>query len=296
MEGAGAHAGLRDRPLTRAAIQRQMRQDTLRVADGSRLLPALIALAIVTIPRAQAADAPGCTRWIAKAVGIQGQVEMRRSGETRWRPVRLEQTFCGGDLIRVSQRSRAAIVLWPDETTLRLDQRSTITIPKPAPSGPRWLELLQGAVNFLSRTPRSLKITTPFLNAHIEGTDFLVRVNGNETAILVFAGTVLAENRAGRVRLQSGQLAIAKAGQAPQRSLVLHPRDAVAWALYYPPLIDWRPAALGEDLPASTRRRCPLSTRTHCGSPGDTRYGPVGTKGRPLSSDSGRVVAFRGTK
>ena len=229
-------------------------RDSLWVADCTRLLLALMALAIVTaIPRAEAADAPGCTPWIAKAVGIQGQVETRRAGETRWQPVRLEQTFCGGDMIRVSERSRAAILLRPEETTLRLDQRSTMTIPKLAPGGPRWLELLKGAVNFLSRTPRSLKITTPFLNAYIEGTDFLVRVNEDETAILVFAGTVLAENGAGRVRLQSGQQAIAKAGQAPQRSLVLRPRDAVAWALYYPPLIDWRPAALGEDLPAPLR-------------------------------------------
>ena len=231
-------------------MQRQMRQSSLRVADCSRLLLALIALAIVTeIDRAEAADAPGCMPWIAKAVGIQGQVETRRAGETRWQPVRLEQTLCGGDMIRVSERSRAAILLRPEETTLQLDQRSTITIPKPAPSGPRWLELLRGAANFLSRTPRSLKITTPFLNAHIEGTEFLVRVNGDETAILVFAGTVFAENRAGRVRLQSGQQAVAKAAQPPQRSLVIRPRDAVEWALYYPPIIDYRSTALTRGVP-----------------------------------------------
>ena len=115
-------------------MQRQMRQENLPVADCTRLLLALIALAIVTaIDRAEAADAPGCTPWIAKAVGIQGQVETRRAGETRWQPVRLEQTFCGGDMIRVSERSRAAILLRPEETTLRLDERSTITIPMLAP-------------------------------------------------------------------------------------------------------------------------------------------------------------------
>ena len=54
---------------------------------------------------------------------------------------------------------------------------------------------------------------------------------------------MLAENSAGRVRLQSGQQAIAKTGQAPQRSLVIRPRDAVAWALYYPPIIDFRSEA-----------------------------------------------------
>ncbi|MGH8533063.1 MAG: TonB-dependent receptor domain-containing protein, partial [Gammaproteobacteria bacterium] len=209
-----------------------------------------MALALgIAIPRAEAAEAQGCTPWIAKVVAMQGQVETRRAAEMRWRPVRLEQTFCGGEMIRVSERSRAAILLRPEETTLRLDQRSTITIPKPAPSGPRWLELLRGAANFLSRTPLSLKIITPFLNAHIEGTEFLVRVDEDETAILVFAGTVLAENRGGRIRLQSGEQAIAKAGQAPERSLVLRPRDAVAWALYYPPIIDFRSEPYGGDAP-----------------------------------------------
>ncbi len=251
MEGAGAHTGLQDRLLTRDALRRQMRQDSLRVADWARLLLALIVLAILThIARAEAADAPGCTPWIAKAVGIQGQVETRRADETRWRPVRLEQTFCGGDMIRVAERSRAAILLRPEETTLRLDERSAMTIPMVEPKIPRWLELLRGAANFLSRTPISLKIRTPFLNAHIEGTEFLVRVDEDEAAILVFAGTVLAENRAGRVRLQSGQQAIAKAGQAPQRSLVLRPRDAVEWALYYPPIIDFRSEPYGGDAPA----------------------------------------------
>ncbi len=222
-------------------MQRQMRQDSSRVAGCTRLLLALIALVIVTASqRAEAADAPGCTPWIAKVVALQGQVEMRSAGATRWQPVGLEQTFCGGDMIRVSERSRAAILLREDETTLQIDQLTAITFPKVAPSAPRWLELLKGAANFLSRTPRSFKVITPFLNAYIEGTEFLVHVRADDTAILVFSGTVLAENRAGRVRLQSGQQAIAKTGQAPQRSLVMRPRDAVAWALYYPPIIDFR--------------------------------------------------------
>ena len=126
-------------------MQRPMRQENLRVTDCTRLLLALIVLAIVTaIPRAEAADAPGCTPWIAKAAGIQGQVETRRAGETRWQPVRLEQTFCGGDMIRVSERSRAAILLRQEETTLQLDQRTTITFPKLAPCGSAMVGAIKG--------------------------------------------------------------------------------------------------------------------------------------------------------
>lgn len=181
-----------------------------------------------------------CASWVAKVVSVQGQVETRSANATRWRPARLEQTFCGGEMIRVAQNSRAAILLQREATTLQLDQRSTMTIPSAPSTTAGWLKLLRGAANFLSRTPTSLKITTPFLNAHIEGTEFMVRVSDDETAILVFSGRVLAENNAGRLRLRSGQQAVAKAAEAPRRYLVARPRDAVEWALYYPPVVDIR--------------------------------------------------------
>ncbi|MGH8491447.1 MAG: TonB-dependent receptor domain-containing protein [Gammaproteobacteria bacterium] len=181
-----------------------------------------------------------CASWVARVVSIQGQVETRSANATRWHPARLEQTFCGGEMIRVAQNSRAAILLRREATTLQLDQRSTMTIPSAPSTTAGWLKLLRGAANFLSRTPTSLKITTPFLNAHIEGTEFMLRVSDDETAILVFSGRVLAENNAGRLRLRSGQQAAAKAAEAPRRYLVARPRDAVEWALYYPPVVDIR--------------------------------------------------------
>ncbi len=181
-----------------------------------------------------------CATWVAKVVSIQGQVETRSANATRWRPARLDQTFCGGEMIRVAQSSRAAVLLRREETTLQLDQRSTMTIPSAPPTTAGWLKLLRGAANFLRRTPTSLKITTPFLNAYIEGTEFMVRVSDDETAILVFSGRVLAENSTGRLKLRSGQQAVAKAAEAPRRYLVARPRDAVEWALYYPPVVDIR--------------------------------------------------------
>lgn len=217
---------------------------------NAALLWAFAALQIVLgCERADGADPTVCMPWVAKIVGVQGQVDTRRAGELLWRPVRLEQTICGGDMVRVSGRSRAAILLRENETTMHLDQRTAITIPKAVPAAPRWLEVLRGAVNFLSRTPISLKIRTPFLNAHIEGTEFFVRVEEDRTSILVFSGAVLAENGAGSVTLRSGEKAVATASQAPKRSLVIHPRDAVVWALYYPPIIDYRSSALTMGVP-----------------------------------------------
>jgi tetratricopeptide (TPR) repeat protein len=190
------------------------------------------------------ASAAECADWAAKVVTMQGHVETRGVEETRWGVARLDQTLCGGEMIRVAEHSRAVVLLRPDATTVQLDERSVMTIPKAVSRGPRWLELLEGAANFLSRTPNSLKITTPFLNAHIEGTEFLVRVRRDEASVLVFSGKVVAENSAGRLRLHGGQEAVAKASRAPVSVMVLRPRDAVEWALYYPPVIDYHSAAL----------------------------------------------------
>lgn len=90
-------------------------------------------------------------------------------------------------------------------------------------------------------------------NAGIQGTEFVVRVVPGEARIFVLEGEVLASNAAGHLRLTSGEAAVAEAGKAPRRLIVVKPRDAVQWALYYPPLIDYRESAYPAG-PELTRR------------------------------------------
>ncbi len=52
---------------------------------------------------------------------------------------------------------------------------------------------------------------------------------------------MLASNEAGNLTLNSGQSAVAEAGRAPELRIVVNPRDAVRWALYYPPIISFSP-------------------------------------------------------
>jgi tetratricopeptide (TPR) repeat protein len=59
----------------------------------------------------------------------------------------------------------------------------------------------------------------------------------------VFEGAVLAQNTAGSLTLQSGQSAVAEAGRAPVLRTVARPRDAVQWALYFPPVLYTPPGA-----------------------------------------------------
>ena len=103
------------------------------------------------------------------------------------------------------------------------------------------VDLLKGAAHFFSRGPRSLEVQTPSTIAGVRGTEFFVNVETDRTLLTVFEGTVVAENPAGSLTLTSGQSAVAEAGKAPVLRVVARPRDAVQWALYYPPVLYVRP-------------------------------------------------------
>jgi tetratricopeptide (TPR) repeat protein len=177
-----------------------------------------------------------CNQWVAKMVSAQGSVEAKRAGETQWLPVKLNDIYCQGDMIRVLERSRAAIIL-TTQPTLRLNQETTVIFNGVEKEQTSLIDLLKGAVHFFSRYPRSLTVTTPYVNAAVEGTEFFVKVDENKTFLSIFTGQVLASNKAGSLMLTDGQSAIAEADKAPVSYIVVRPRDAVQWALYYPPII-----------------------------------------------------------
>ncbi|OEU51552.1 MAG: hypothetical protein BA861_10360, partial [Desulfobacterales bacterium S3730MH5] len=179
--------------------------------------------------------------WICKVVSVQGSVHAKKKGETQWMPVRLNDTYYPGDVIRTQERSRTAVVL-PNEATLRIDQKTTIIFSGLEKDETCLLDLLTGAADFFSRFPRGLKVITPFVNAAVEGTEFFIRVEGDQTLLSIFEGRVGATNEAGSLVLSRGESAVAQAGQTPVPRVVVNPRDAVQWTLYYPPVLDYRPA------------------------------------------------------
>jgi tetratricopeptide (TPR) repeat protein/opacity protein-like surface antigen len=178
-----------------------------------------------------------CDTGIARAVSIQGTLDVRYAGESDWNTATPDQEYCSGDALRTGTNSRAAIQLYP-ETIIRLDQSSSIVFtPAETRADSTWLELLKGAAYLISRDPRSLKVITPFANAAIEGTEFLVEVGAEQTAVTVYEGQVRVESTAGEVAVTDGEQAIAPSGTAPFKQVLLHPRDAVQWTLYYPPVL-----------------------------------------------------------
>jgi tetratricopeptide (TPR) repeat protein len=180
-----------------------------------------------------------CEKWAGKVVSAQGSVEVQRVGATEWEPAKLNETYCPGDVVRVGERSRADIALVND-SLLRLNEKTTITLGALKEERTSLVDMLKGAAYFFSRVPRSLEMTTPSATAGVRGTEFFVKADEKSTFISVFHGSVLAANQAGSVALASGQSAVAEAGKAPVLVVVVRPRDAVQWALYYPPVI-YRP-------------------------------------------------------
>jgi tetratricopeptide (TPR) repeat protein len=198
------------------------------------LVVALACCLALGLPR-QAAAAP-CDKPVGRLVSIQGIVEVSPADRIDWRPARLDEPLCAGWTIRVGNRSRAEAAL-VDQPKFRIDQNSTLRLIEVPEQGTSMIDQLTGAVYYFSRRPRRLRIDTPFVNAAIEGTEFLVRVDAERTLITVFEGTVVAANEQGRLVVPNGESAVAAAGQPPKGYVLVRPRDAVQWALYYPPLL-----------------------------------------------------------
>jgi tetratricopeptide (TPR) repeat protein len=174
--------------------------------------------------------------WVSRVISIQGHVLIKRQGKNDWQPAALDDTLFAGDQIRVAAKSRAGIVL-SNDAVLRLDQNTTLVFTEIEQPSTFVFKLLKGAANFFSHRPRSLKIVTPFVNGVVEGTEFFVQVDDEQTRIDLFEGRILAQNPYGKLALGRGQGAVAQSGQAPQARLLAKPRDSVQWALYYPPVL-----------------------------------------------------------
>jgi tetratricopeptide (TPR) repeat protein len=203
-----------------------------RVLSAAAVTLCLLVLLSSGPGRAQAPCAPPA----ARVVSLQGAVELRRAGTDLWTPAMLEDGLCIGDALRVGEASRAALAL-ANDSILRLDQRTTLQLRGVAEEERSLLELLFGAVYFFSHRPRALEVDTPFVSAAAEGTEFLVRVGDDRAEVVMLDGQVLLQNLHGELRVASGEAALVRGGEAPAPMIVARPRDAVAWALYYPPIL-----------------------------------------------------------
>lgn len=173
------------------------------------------------------AAAAECRDFAGKLVSVEGDVSVAD------RPVRINAEICSGESIEVGNRSRAALRLAATQTVVRIDQNSTFLI-EPSDTNQTWLKLLRGVIYLFSRQPESLRVDTPYINAAIDGTEFVVEASDGFGEVTVIEGDVLVSNALGKVNLKAGEQANASADQTPNRRVVIDPINAVQWALHYP--------------------------------------------------------------
>lgn len=225
---------------------------------------ALIAAAVtlLTLLASAARAAEPCAAAVGRVVALQGAVDLQHAASRVWRVAELEQALCPGDLIRVGERSRAAIVLL-DDGVIRIDENTTLRLAQASRDVPSLIETALGRLYFFSRRTRSLDVATPFVNAAVEGTEFLVEVERDRARVVVYEGRVVAANDRGRLSLQAGEAAQALAGEAPASLLLAQPRNAVQWAVYYPPVLLAEP---GEAWPPAVRPAAAAARRGDTGA------------------------------
>jgi predicted Zn-dependent protease len=214
-------------------------EGTTRGDVCTRALIALVAfLGPATFP-AHSAD-PG----LAKVTAVQNTVESKAASAASWSPSVAGESLKAKDRIRTGPGSRASI-LYSDQTLHRMNEKSEVEILPPADGGSGIVKIFSGQSYFTTRTPKDFgRVQTPTVTAAIKGTEFAVGVaDDGSTVITMIEGTVEASNEFGRVTVTRGEEAVAEPGKAPQRRIIVRPRDAVAWSLYYPQVVGGSDAA-----------------------------------------------------
>ena len=190
-----------------------------------------------------------CEPWIARVESIDHTLEIKSPSNPEWRTADIGATLCSGDRLRVTG-GRAALRLY-NSTVLRINTDTQLEFRDPN-AQQSWIDLLKGAMYFITHTPQRFGVETPYLNAFVEGTEFAVILDSAQQAstVQVYAGSVVAGNALGKTTLSSGQAASATAQQAPSVYPVAQLRDSLQWALYYPPIISHplmaEPLSLGD--------------------------------------------------
>ena len=215
----------------------------------------IVAVALVVFTAAKSTAAAAAERCTSDHpfAGRVAAVEVLNVRDVSDDPVSLVtgDALCLGDRIEADRRS--VIVL---ESGVRIGVGPGTQFILEETRGRTLLRLVSGVATFFSYRPHAITVYTRAANAAVEGTEFTVQVWDDRTWAGVLEGRVRFENAIGAVDLGPDEAAVAIEGRAPEIELGLHPRDAVRWALYYPPL---GPAQLPPDAPASLRETARLS-------------------------------------
>ena len=168
--GGGANPMSRGR-LTIASCPRRTRA----------ALPACVAALLLLCAIGVHAAEP-CGTEVGRIVFLKGRVDVTRDKVTTTLAPDFRGTLCAGDELRVHVRSQATVLLG-DETPMRIDERTVVRVAPANAADAPLVDVEEGAVYVISRRPRQYRIRTPFINAQVEGTEFLVEVGASEVRV-----------------------------------------------------------------------------------------------------------------
>jgi tetratricopeptide (TPR) repeat protein len=214
-----------------------------------------------------------------KILSVQGRAEVRKGAAAPWLPASNLQLLSDGDILRTLAQSRAVILL-NDETQMKLNANTTLELrsvrqtstlltrivqTSAAQGDQSLLNIASGQVWLRSRLkPANVRVRTPAVTAAIRGTEFDLKVaDDGESVLTMLEGQVDFRNDQGAVLVTSGEQARARIGQAPTKSVLLRPRDAVQWIIFYPgavspadyPFLNQTPDQLQATLASAAARR-----------------------------------------
>ena len=179
-------------------------------------------------------------------VSVQGNVEVSRAGQTQWQPARLNDTYCAGDRIQVGERSRADIAL-VNQPVLRLDQNTTITFGGVKRRTNLSDRTAPGSALFLQPSAAEPRSAYHLCQCRCGRDRRVGQSRGGQDLDHRFSkARSWLPTRPGVSHSPAASRRSPSQGRAPVLTVVVRPRDAVQWALYYPPDLYFRP----EEFPA----------------------------------------------
>lgn len=192
---------------------------------------------------------------VGRLINPQGSVAVLASGAVSWEEAGTGRDLFAGDSVRTGKDSRASI-LCIDETQLKLNENTVVVLKSITPSprmgisvpaaqdetGAGRCEVSTGEIWLRNKNEKArFKVHTPAVTAAIRGTEFNLKVDqAGTTSVVLLEGRLALANPQGQMDLEPGEEGLAEVGKAPVKRVVLQPKDAVQWSLYYPGSFSYR--------------------------------------------------------
>jgi len=197
---------------------------------------------------------------VGRLINPQGSVGVLPFEKVSWEEAKTGMDLFAGDSVKTGQDSRASI-LCIDETQLKLNENTIVVLKGIGPSprmgiavpatqkdlGGSLYEVPAGEIWLRNKNEKTrFGVKTPAVTATIRGTEFNLKVDRDgATDLVLLEGRLTLANPQGQIDLDPGEEGFAEVGRAPVKRVILQPKDAVQWSLYYPGIFSYRDIPLG---------------------------------------------------